>query len=146
MEAETVKIIGAIVLVVVLVLVAYLEGRRDGRSRGLPDHPVPPPPPPLPERQWYRLKAHELVVGEVYRDRLTKWPVRVRAIPSKHEGHAKMMAIGVMANQITGVREQVYIQDDDLETDNIQLVPSEWTEEKLKVIHERAFMNTGRNA
>lgn len=123
MEAEIVKIIGALVLVVVVVLVAYLVERRDGRSRGLPDYPVPPSPPPLPERQWYRLKAHELVVGEVYRDRLTKWPVRVRAIPSKHEGHAKMIAIGVMANQITGVRERLDIQDDDLETDDINLAP-----------------------
>jgi|GEM_PF-4836255 hypothetical protein len=108
-------------------------------QRGMPDYEAPPPPPPQKGKIWYRLQVHELKPGEVYRDRLTGWPVRVRKAgtqPKEGQSHY-VTARGELVNRVTGVREAVDILNDDLETDNITLAPQAMKQLEYALMEQR---------
>lgn len=116
-------LLGALAGVVVM-LVGYAIGRIEKAQRGIPHFKYTPPPPPEP-RVWYRLLAHELQQGEIYRHRLTQCRVQVTKPAEPPENGRRFYARGVQSNPKTLERIPIYISDGDLETDDPMLDPKE---------------------
>lgn len=115
---------------------------RGKRSPGGVPHMKNIPPPPPPPSIWYRLLAHELQVGEIYRHRLSHRRVQVSKAGSPAQAETTASpGRGMMFDTISGRLSPIDIDDNDLETDNPMLHPA--TAEKLMRVEHAVLRDSG---